>query len=755
MTRRRKFALLLLVAAGLFWLPPLPAELSLESGNSPTLLDRHGRPLRQLLGAHEGVNTFVKLKSMPPLLVEAFLVSEDRRFFWHPGVDPAAVTRALWTNLRSGERVSGGSSITQQLVRNLLGHHHRNWKNKLLESYYAVRLEAVTRKSELLEHYLNRVPFGNQLYGVEAAARGYFGRPVAELSLKQSAALAVLVRSPSTLDPNFEGQRQDLAELANALIDRMYQQGSIGRERWQIAKDEQLILDPDPDRFLAAHFCDWLLSQGQKTRTTLDLDLQREIEELVSSHLRRLSHKQVSQAAVVVLEVESGDVLAMIGSRDYFDFTRDGQVNAVLSPRQPGSTLKPFTYGLAIEQGWSGGTLLPDLDLYPSDRGESFIPKNYDERYHGPVSLRQSLGCSYNVPAVRALEMVGVEALLERLRSLGMQHLAREPEYYGLGLTLGDGEVTLLELANAYRALARGGQWSAVRGCLDDPLPRSEAVMDPVAAYLITDILADDRARLQAFGTPNALEFPFPVAVKTGTSKGFRDNWTVGYTPKHVVAVWAGNFDGRPMVEVSGLTGAGPLFHEVMALVGDGGDFAAPEGVKSEKVCAISGLLPNEVCPHKKRELFDERFPVQDRCTVHRRLSVDLRTGYQAQPSTPAHYLKEKTYTVYEPLYRNWMVESGHELPPEPALTGHSIRIAFPQNESIFKRDPVLRKEHQCIVFKAVVAEQVDRIEWWVDGRREGITKHPRFSWQLRPGYHQIEVRANGHKSRPVRIRVY
>lgn len=758
--KRRRLLLggaLLLLA--LFWLPPLPPALrSPAEGRSLTLEDRHGRPLRQLLGSHQGVDRFLPYDQLPPLLVRAFLVSEDKRFFWHPGVDPVAVARAAWSNLRHQERISGGSSLTQQLVRNLLGNHQRSWRNKFRESYYALRLEATHSKKEILELYLNRVPFGNQMFGVQAAAHGYFGRDVDQLSVKQMAALAVLIRSPSTLDPFFEDGKSDLEKLANRLVEQLEQESLISALEMKVALDEELVLDPDPDRFQAPHFCDWVLDRKgnePQVRTTVDLELQNQVEDIVQNHLASLKKKEVSQAAVVVLAVESGEVLAMVGSKDFFDFRHQGQFNAALAPRQPGSSLKPFTYGLALEHGWNPATLLPDINLYPNDRGESFIPKNYDGRYHGPVSLRAALACSYNVPAVRALELVGVDALLWRLRELGMEYLDEDPQFYGLGLTLGDGEVTLLELANAYRTLARGGLWSPVRGYLKEPETKSEQRMDPVACHLLVDILDDESARIPAFTDNNPLHLPFPCAAKTGTSKGYRDNWCVGFTPEHVVAVWVGNFDGRPMVNVSGITGAGPLFHEVMMLMGDGGDFVAPKGVVAERVCAVSGELAGEHCPNRKHEVFDARYPPTEECTVHQMFTIDRRDGRVATESTPARYRQQRLFTVFDPLYRNWMVAAGLPLPPQKASAGAACRLAFPQDGSIFKRDPVLRGQYQRVVFQAVVPPQATSVEWWVDGRLSATTRHPSFDWQLVPGEHQVRVKAGGMESRPIHLVVY
>ncbi len=728
MSRRWRIGLAgLLVGLVAFFAPVLPEVLEKpEAGRSWQLLDRHGRLLREVLSPRAGLDDWVTLDEVAPELVAAFLVSEDERFWWHPGLDPMAIARAAWANFRAGRAVQGGSTITQQLVRNLRSPRQRSWSHKLGESYYALRLEARMTKAAILECYLNRISFGNQCLGVEAASQLYFAKTASQLSLAQAAFLAVIPRSPSTLDPYTPDQKEAIERLSGQLLERMLAAGRVTREEVEIALAEPIVIAPFSHRFEAGHFCDLVLDRepsGPVVKTSLDLELQHQVEGLVRAHLASLQDHRAEQAAAVVLKVETGEVLALVGSADYFDFASQGQVNAAIAARQPGSTLKPFTYSVALEWGETAASLLPDIDLYPAQQGESFIPKNYDSRFHGPVRLRTALACSYNVPAVRALEKVGVERLLRRLHALGFAHLQEDPIHYGLGLTLGDGEATLLELTNAYRALARSGQHSPWRWAPGQP-SLSRQVINPEVAFLITDILSDDQARVPAFGGEGPLDLPFPCAAKTGTSKGYRDNWTIGYTPRYAVGVWVGNFGGEPMVDVSGVTGAGPLFRDIVMLLGDGGSFSPPASLRRLEVCPQSGMRPSPDCPHTMLDWFQPGTE-PSLCNVHR-------------------VVEGRLYTVFPPLYWDWMVANDLPLPPQDGPLQSGLRLASPQQGAVFQLDPVLRPAYQKVLLKAVLPEGTRRVEWYVDNRLVSEGTGPRAWWPMRRGEHHAYIIAHG-----------
>lgn len=709
---------------GLALLPPCPEPWShdLRAGSSLQLTDRQGRPLRTLLSAREGVNAWIPLSEIAPELVNAVLMAEDRRFRWHLGVDPLAAGRAAYQNWRAGRIVSGASTLTQQLLRTFEPDSARGWSAKLQDLYWAWRCELRWSKDDLLEAYLNRVAMGPGLYGVEEAARAYFGKSARSVSLAESLLLAVLIRSPSGFDPWSEHGQKELRRWTDQLLSRLQQEGWVSSESAERARRESWQFQDSPPPFLAPHFCDLVLSRWPDLRgrqaTSLDLELQQQIEGMVSNHLRLLAERQVDNAAVLVAEVESGEVLALVGSADYHR-AGDGQHNAALSLRQPGSTLKPFTYARLLEKVGHAGYLLPDLPIYDARTGGGFLPDNYDGRFRGPVSVRAALASSWNVPAVKALEEVGVETLLLTLRHLGLEDLTRPPGHYGLGLTLGDGSASLWQLLHAYRALARQGLAGPLSLRHPQSEPTGQRVLPAEASQLITDILADRTARLPGFGSPNVLEFSFPVAVKTGTSKGYRDNWCLGYTPRHVVGVWVGNSDGRPMQGVSGISGAGPLFRDVMLALGDGGDFP-PLQLPVERLCGWSGQRAQPWCP---RATFEPLLPGAhlSACQVCRQS--------QGRPGI---------LLAFEPLYQAWARQAGLPLVPSTPASRDAFRVIAPKRHEVFLWDPDLPAGRQKVRVRTAGGKAPFR--WWVDGRSLPNTESAETWWPLELGRHDIRV---------------
>jgi penicillin-binding protein 1C len=713
---------LLGVAAILFFLPPVPEEYrDLRADSSMNLTDRNGVQLRRNLSVREGVNRWVTLQDAPLVLRQAVLTAEDKRFYYHPGTDPIAIARATRDNIQAGHVVSGASTITQQLLRTLSPPTERSLGAKAKELYWAVRVECLYSKDEILEAYLNRVAFGPSVYGIEEASRYYFDKPASALSPAEAAALAVTIRSPSVLDPFTQQGTEELELWTAPLLDRLQSQGVLSADAAERAKQQVLELNPKPPPFLAPHFCDLAQTHAHGLRgqvaTTLDLKLQETVEGAVRTHLELLADNKVGNAAVIVAEVETGEILAMVGSQDYHR-RRDGQHNAAVSLRQPGSTIKPFTYALLMESTGHAGFILPDLDLYEDSRTESFVPINYDRHFHGPVSIRTALGCSYNVPAVRALERVGTEALLDTLRKCGLSDLDETPEHYGLGLTLGDGSTSLFQMVAAFRVFARGGSYSPLTLLPRHSNPDGDRVLSERSSYLINDVLSDRQARIASFGTPNVLEFPFPVAVKTGTSKGYRDNWTIGYTPKHIVGVWVGNSDGSPMQDVSGITGAGPLFRDVMLQLGDGGDFDSPDGFRRVALCTLSGQPANSDCPSTAVEpVFDESR--DDDCQVCQKQDGALVFD---MPS----------------LYRPWAAERGLPAPQHATVQGDGLRFVFPLAHDVFLTDPDLNLDYQRVKLK--VAGGAPPYRWFVDGRQVAESDSAFLWWEIKTGQHTVQV---------------
>ncbi|MGB9773866.1 MAG: penicillin-binding protein 1C [Bacteroidota bacterium] len=797
---------------------PLPSErLSPLPVVSLRIVDRNGETLREILSDQEGRAYWLRLDEIPHQVVAATIAAEDKRFFSHPGVDPIAIARALFEDIRKFRWVSGGSTITQQVVKNVY-HLPRTLPGKVLEAWYALRLERTVSKQEILLQYLNRISYGNGTFGVEAASRLYFDKPAAHLSIAEAAFLAGLPNSPSINNPYRSFQRA--VQRQKYILQRMLEGGWISQDEYVRAVAEPIQLVAARRNFRAPHFTEMVLQLlppertfYQIVRTTLDYNVQQAVEDLLKGHVKALRHHRVTNGAVVVIDNQTCDVIALAGSVDYFDSLHSGMVNGALALRQPGSALKPFTYGLALEQGLTAADIIPDIPFTASAEGAAFNPENYDRKYHGPVRLRTALACSYNVPAVRIIDRIGVEALLTRLRVAGFASLDKPASHYGLALTLGDGEVTLLELTRAYSALARGGVFKPHRLVLDvrdvngkvRSFPQdtaSRTVFSPQIAYIITDILRDNAARAPAFGFDSPINLPFPCAVKTGTSKDYKDNWTIGYTPRWTVGVWIGNFDAKPMRTVSGISGAGPLFRDIMLYLeqrGTGGDFLQPPGVIGTKVCPKSGLLPNPNCTATIKEVFIEGTQPKEQCTVHQLVPIDVRTGAVADQSTPEEYVQMQVFEIYPPIFDAWAegekipqprlraweaaqrfsaIKLGTENPPhssgkenifsvkpinaipsqgevfpkgmEPhrghvpfmkSLTSEDFAVAFPEDGAVFKIDPVLRRNYQTVKIAVAIGDGYQNVRLEIDGEPSAeISQRRTFHWNLESGEHVFQL---------------
>jgi penicillin-binding protein 1C len=779
-SRRRWLAPLL---ALLVALPPLVLELVVRLGRYPAgllerapggvrLLDREGRPLREACapGRREPCarGEWRPLAELSPLLREATIAAEDARFHEHRGVDGVAVLRAAARNLWERRIASGASTLTMQLAR-LLRPHPRTLGGKLGEVVDARRLERLLDKRAILEQYLNRAPYGAGTVGAEAASQRYFGKPCTRLELAEAALLAGLPKAPSELNP----LRFPEAALARRryVLDRLLARGRISELEHRRAVARPLALNAAAERAApsALHFTDLVLAihpARTTLRTSLDLELQLDVEGAARAQVRALAGAGATNAAVVVVDNRRCAVRAMVGSVDYWS-RAGGAVNGALARRQPGSTLKPFTYALAFERGATPASVVADVETrYGEADGRLFVPRNFAGGTSGPVLMGDALGRSLNIPAVRVARSVGVPALLARLRELGLTSLDREPAHYGLGLTLGNGEVSLFELAGAYAALARGGLACGRLALLEEePPPPARRVFSETVSYLVGAELSRESVRVAAFGAANALMLGFPVAVKTGTSNDWRDSWVIGYTPEHTVAVWVGNFSGRPMSGVSGASGAGPLFHEVMRRVPrvKPGAPRPPASVAEILVCARSGHRPGPHC----RELRSVRVQADRvagaRCDWHRALRVDLRNGLLASERCPARHVAPRVFEVLPPEYAAWQVSHPAAAPPRrysplcPAPAGAPARLAvtFPRPGELFLLEPGYAARTQTLELRAEVEGAVGEVAWFVDGARVARSRWPwSASWPLRPGAHTVEAEAGGTRTAPVPFEV-
>jgi penicillin-binding protein 1C len=755
-------------AAGWVRLGPLPGDLLLlEAHVSTEVVARDGEPLRESLSAEGRRSRRVDPDRLPDALVRATLAAEDARFFRHPGLDPIALARAVWHNLRARRMVEGGSTLTQQTVKMLI-RRERTAAGKLREAVLAFRLEQRLSKREILALYLSLAPYGNQLQGAEAASRAYFGTAAGNLTPAQAALLAALPQRPSALDPY---RRYGAAQSRQRwVLQRMRTLGLLSAEDYESARLERLRLVRTGSAFLAPHFVERVLGAAggpapRRLETTLDAQLQREVAGIVAMHRARLLAHGAHNVAVAVLDNRTAQWLAWEGSGDYLDQEHGGAIDGVVSPRQPGSALKPFTYALAFERGYTPASVLPDLPAHfpTAAAGILYSPRNYDGVFRGPLRARAALAGSENVPAVWLLSRTGVPDLLRLLRRVGLSTLERTPDYYGYALTMGDAEVRLDELVAAYSAVARGGVWRrprGIRGILREgaaasavvsPAQREavdgERVLSPTAAFWVADVLSDGAARAYIFGSGGSLDFPFPVAVKTGTSQAYHDNWTVGFTRAVTVGVWVGNFDRTPMRNSSGVTGAAPIFHDVMLAAQQRAGGAAPRPgealvdrprvLERRPICALSGRDATGLCPRLESEWIPADRPAAP-CRWHRRL--DGRVA-----------------VAWPPAYRTWARQQGLDvaatasalLPPPGrdrvrvarAAAPEALRIVNPPPGAVYLLDPTLRSEFQTLPLRAVTDAAGARLAWEVDGRPLGAVEADRaLEWPLARGTHTVTV---------------
>lgn len=749
---------------------PVPEERIRGDQESIRIFDRHGELLREAANEQGASSRWVDLESISPFVIEAVITVEDKRFYAHHGVDVFAITRATGQAVKEQRVVSGASTISMQLARLAFGHSH-SWKAKIAQAFNARRLERTLTKDEILTYYLNRVFLGANSVGIEAASQRYFSKPNMHLSRAEATLLAGLIQAPSRYNPlnNYEQAK----ERQEKILRLLYLNHTIDSAEYARSLAEPVILHPSNQTITGMHFTDYVLQQTSERGdiyTSLDKNLQLRIENLVKDHVNSFLAGGLTNASVVVIENATGRILAMVGSTDYWK-GGDGAVNGALSLRQPGSALKPFTYALAFSYGKSPADIVPDIETeYQGGSGELYIPRNYSEVFHGPVMMKSALGRSLNVPAIRTLNFVGIDSLLMCLEKLGISSLTKPAGHYGLGLTLGNGEVSLLELAQVYAVFPRKG-CSCRTGFLNDYVSGpGEQVFSEEITFLITDILSDEKLRIQAFGSATPLLFDFPIAIKTGTSANFRDNWVMGYTEQYTIAVWAGDFSGEPMNQFSGSVGAGPLFNKVANLV-IRYDPSAPlpgqpdliAGIQQIMVCPISGKPPSQLCPNQEViNILAEDIP-DEACDVHQLLRIDTRNGLRASESCPSRFTTLKMFEVLPAEYGQWQADNGREVPPTryspycmpDRITVNALVITSPPDGDIYLIEPGYNMNTQSIALKGEVDPPVPYIDWYINNQRYERVEWPyQANFTLRKGKHTIEMRAGNRKSDAIRIEV-
>jgi penicillin-binding protein 1C len=621
---------------------PSPDQLSNRDPALTTkIYDRNGELLYKIYRQQN--RTLVKLENVPQFLIDATIAAEDKEFWNHSGISAKGIFRAVVHNLSNPEKNPiGGSTITQQLVKNALLDSEKTWQRKIKEAILSVMVETKYSKKEILQMYLNEIPYGGTSYGIEEAAQKYFSSTTKDLTKSQAALLAGLPASPTRYSPF--GAYPTLAKKRQIqVVKEMVNAKFITDKEGEEIKNAPLRFASQKEEIKAPHFVFYIkdllvekmgqkiIEEGGLTITTsLDLQLQEKVEKIVSQEINKLKNYHVTNGAVLVVKPGSGEILAMVGSKNYFDLENDGNVNVTLRPRQPGSSIKPINYAYSFSIGFTPATIVQDNPITYQIPGQlPYSPKNYDGKFRGSVSLRTALGSSLNIPAVKVLAACGVENMIETGKKMGITTW-EDSSRFGLSLTLGGGEVKMIDLTQAYSVFANLGQKVDINPILKivnhhqsfNQLTKKETlqVIDPEVSFIINDILADNNARTPAFGASSLLNIPGKkVAVKTGTSNNLRDNWTIGYTADFLVAVWVGNNDNSPMSSIaSGITGASPIWRKVTELLLEKypqTGWEKPKDIVEIPICKTTGTLACLGCPQVGKEYFLSKFVPKKTCS--------------------------------------------------------------------------------------------------------------------------------------------
>jgi len=694
----------------------VPRDLDAVLGDArrAEVVDRHGLRLSVTYENDWNLDDRVALHEVPALLRRAIIEAEDRRFDEHDGVDWRARLAATWQNLRAGRAVRGASTITEQVIRMIHPRPRTLW-SRWVEGFEAIRLERHVSKADILAFYLNQVPYSHRRRGVVQAARDLFDRDLETLAPDEMIALAVLVRSPSRLDPRAGtvGLRSRSKRLAARLVGLgalpSDAAARIGSHPFDLREARLPLSAPAFVRHARE-------TAGATTRieTTLDAALQARLQTHLDERIARLAQRGVRHGALMVVDHVDDQVLVWANA------TSDSQIDAVLTPRQPGSTLKPFVYALALENGWTAATLIDDSPITASVGSGLHSYRNYSGLNRGPIRLRLALANSLNIPAIRAMRSLPRGALYRRLRALGFASLDLNPEHYGDGLALGNGEVTLYEMVAAYATLARGGiqaPLEILRGARPGPDPRRVRLFDREVTHLVTDILADADARSLEFGRGGVLELPFPAAVKTGTSNDYRDAWALGFTDRYTVGVWMGALDRSPMKDVTGALGPAVVLRAALTELHrfePAGRLALSRSLRRVKVCAVSGRLAGAHCPAIEEWFRPAHAPVED-CDVH----------------------------------------GPHPGPLEPVEAATGVALLQPTEGLHLAADPRIPDPLEVFEFVLEAGSALragsSTVEWFVDDAAQDLRRvsDTRWEWPVRPGEHRVRARVHLTPSTP------
>ena len=753
-------------------------ELKKNESRVLKIYDRNNITLANLFPEYGGFYKEVKYSDLPQNLIDAVISAEDKNFFEHKGIDFKAILRAFISNLLNRKIVSGGSTITQQLSKSLI-HRERNYINKFYEALDSIRLEKNMTKEEILTEYLNRIFFGNNCYGIGAAAELYFKKEVKDLNINESAILASIIKSGTKFNPYKYKERLNSRKIY--VLNRMKKNNFINEEDYNKSLNENITIYTNREKNIlkAPHFVMYIKDSLDKlkysnlieVKTTLDYKLQKEASLVISNASQSLHSFNVRNISCVILNAKTGEVLSMIGSMDYFDRETDGSVNGAIALRQPGSALKPFLYAYLFDKGESPASVIGDIKTYINSPGGDYIPENFDRKYRGPVTIRDALANSLNIPAVRWMAKYSLKDFQNILLKSGLNSIDKNPDYYGYSLVLGSAEVRLIDLASAYTIFPNSGifinHYSTISLKKENgeifSIPKKSSnnrrVISEESAYLINKILSDRNARQGSFRSYRGLVYPFEIAIKTGTSKGSRDAWAVGYTKDYIVGLWLGDFKGSEMINITGGNGAVPILYDLFSALNKNQKetkWDKPSDIVEREICLISGKLRGEFCKETRLEEFSLSNVVKDECDVHN-LYIKINSDGN---------IDKKVFINLPSEYNDWIKERQIEKPTSEWIMAKNtyaynnvnrfnninnqnrnerISITSPTDNSVYKIDSTLPLEYQNIFISSYIPKNITEASLYCNEEIIANTeelKNGAISWNLKKGDYTFYIKA-------------
>ena len=773
-------------------------ELQKNESRVLKIYDRNNILLANLFPEYGGFYKEVEYSDLPQNLIEAIISAEDKNFFSHKGIDYKAILRAFISNLLNKKIVSGGSTITQQLSKSIIN-RERNYINKFYESLDSIRLEKNLTKEEILTEYLNRIFFGNNCYGIGAAAELYFKKEVKDLNINESVILASIIKSGTKFNPY--KYKEKLNSRKKYVLYQMKNNNYIKEEEYNNHINENTTIYKNKGKytFKAPHFVMYIKDSLDKlkysniteVKTTLDYKMQKEASLVISNASQSLHSFNVRNISCVILNAKTGEVLSMIGSMDYFDKETDGSVNGAIALRQPGSALKPFLYAYLFDKGESPASVIGDIKTYINSPGGDYIPENFDRKYRGPVTIRDALANSLNIPAVRWLSKYSLKDFQNILLKSGLRSIDKNPDYYGYSLVLGSAEVRLIDLSSAYTIFPNSGifinHYSAVSLKKENGdifyFPKKsythKRVISEESAYLINKILSDKNARMGSFRSYRGLVYPFSIAIKTGTSKGSRDAWAIGYTKDYIAGLWLGDFKGSEMINITGGNGAVPILYDLFSMLNKSQketQWHKPKDIIEREICLISGKLRGEFCKETRLEEFSIFNVPKEECDVH---NLYIKRN-------PNGSIDKKVFLNLPSEYNDWIKERQIEKPNSEWIKAENtyaynnlnqinnfnsinnqnkinerISITSPTDNSVYKIDSTLPLEYQNIFISSYIPKNI--IEANLYCNEEIIAnieelKNGSVIWNLKKGDYTFYIKAinsNGNDIKSPNINIF